>query len=372
MLMPYQLNYRFPHAYFIVASLGWLLGVAPIASAQLSAMPAAELSPYTVPNVGEPRSGAYAPGMAGDGGWALGAEQGLREPAPDMATTPLPASPLAATAETIAPFSSLRGPVALPVGGSTYWNWWLLPEEIIYKSYLAGVREPRFGAQLVYLRDYGWVWDATLGARVGLLRYGTKNQQWPEGWQIDAEGAAFPRLDAERSRDLLSSDFRFGFPLTFRRGPWEAKFGYYHLSAHLGDEYVLANWPQAQRLNYVRDTLVFGVGLRPHPDWRLYFETGYAVYVDGGAKPWELMFGAEFSPAEPTTLWGAPFAAAHGHLRQDNDFSGNVTMQLGWQWRGQHGRLMRIGAHYFNGLSEQYQFYRRFEDQIGIGIWYDF
>ena len=28
--------------------------------------------------------------------------------------------------------------------------------------------------------------------------------------------------------------------------------------------------------------------------------------------------------------------------------------------------------HYFNGMSDQYQFFSQFEDQIGVGMWYDF
>ena len=43
----------------------------------------------------------------------------------------------------------------------------------------------------------GWVWDSTLGARVGVLRDGTDNDLWPEGWQLDVEGAAFPRLSLD-------------------------------------------------------------------------------------------------------------------------------------------------------------------------------
>ena len=46
---------------------------------------------------------------------------------------------------------------------------------LMYKSYLASNKEPRLGSELVYQRDHGWLWDATVGGRVGLLRYGTEN-----------------------------------------------------------------------------------------------------------------------------------------------------------------------------------------------------
>jgi hypothetical protein len=253
------------------------------------------------------------------------------------------------------------------------WTWQLLPDGLMYKSYLAGGKEPRFGTEWVYQRGHGWVWDAALGGRVGVLRLGTQNDFWPEGWQLDFEGATFPRLDLvpEHDRDLISADFRVGVPLTSRRGPWEGKFGYYHISAHLGDEFMLTH-PGVERVKYVRDSLLLGIALRPHPDWRLYWETACAFNTDGGAKPWEFQFGAEYSETEPTGASGAPFIAANGHLRQENNFSGNFVLQTGWQWRGRGGHLVRVGAHYFNGFSDQYQFFKQREDQIGVGMWYDF
>lgn len=254
------------------------------------------------------------------------------------------------------------------------WSWQLLPPGLMYKSYLAGNKEPRMGSQWFHERTLGWRWDATLGGRVGLLRYGTENDFWPQGWQLDVEGAAFPRVDLDHQRDLDTVDFRAGAPLTTRQGPWEFKFGYYHLSSHLGDEFVLKN-PGVPRINYVRESLASGLAvyLDPcNPNMRLYAEVGWAFYTDGGAKPWEFQFGIDMSPAAPTSGWGAPFFAINGHLRQENDFGGNMTVQTGWQWRGRTGHLFRLGMQYFNGMSDQYQFFNRFEEQIGMGMWYDY
>jgi hypothetical protein len=249
------------------------------------------------------------------------------------------------------------------------WQWQILPTGLMYKSYLAGDREPRLGGQLVYERKQGWLLDATLGGRVGVLRYGTDNDLWPQGWQLDIEGAAFPRLDQDRN--LVENDYRAGVPLTTRQGPWEMKVGYYHYCSHIGDLYLLAN-PDFQRINYVRDTIIWGLAVHLNPDVRLYAEAGWAFRIDGGAEPWEFQFGAEFSPAIPTSIRGAPFFAINGHLHQEDNFSGNVTVQTGWQWRGRTGHLLRIGVQYFNGMSDQAQFFDKSEEQIGMGLWYDF
>jgi len=247
----------------------------------------------------------------------------------------------------------------------------ILPDGLMFPAYLAGQKESRMASQWVYIEHQGWMWDVALGGRAGILRWGTDDPRFPQGWQIDIEGAAFPRLNLETGREMESTDFRFGVPWTARHGRWEYKFGYYHLSSHLGDEFMVTN-NTFDRVNYVRDSLVAGVAVRPHRDVRVYGEVGWGFYIDGGAEPWEFQFGADYSPTEPTGVWGSPFAAINGHLREEVEFGGHLIVQAGWQWRGQSGHLFRVGAQYFNGESIQYQFFDRHEEQLGVGLWYDY
>lgn len=254
----------------------------------------------------------------------------------------------------------------------TPWTLQLVPDSLIYRSYLAGGRESRFASVWFYEPGFGWRWDSTLGGRVGLLRYGTDDPLKPEGWQLDIEGAAFPRLDLENNRDLVSSDFRFGIPLTYGVGPVEAKLAYYHLSSHLGDEFMLRN-PNVPRLNYTRDAIVLGLAWWLKDDTRLYGEAGYAFYNQGGSRPWEFQFGIDYSPLWATGLCGTPFFAINGHLRQEVDFGGNLIVQTGWQWRGRYnGSVVRAGFQYFNGKSLEFQFFDEHEEHFGLGLWYDY
>ena len=259
------------------------------------------------------------------------------------------------------------------LGSDEPMQWQLAPTGLMYKSYLAGDREPRMGSELTYERYHGWYWQATAGGRFGLFRYGTDNSLWPQGWQVDVEGAAFPRLDLEHEEDLNDCDYRGGLLSTTRQGPIETKFGYYHLSSHLGDEYLI-HYPSAlvTRLNYVRDSLIAGVAVYANPSLRLYGEVGWCFREDGGAEPWEFQFGADFVSPYPTGAGGTPFFAINGHLRQENNFSGNLNVEVGWAWRGRDGHLIRTGVQYFNGMSNDYEFYNTFEEEIGWGLWYDY
>ncbi|MBN2022310.1 MAG: DUF1207 domain-containing protein [Pirellulales bacterium] len=295
----------------------------------------------------------------------------MRTPgAPAAPMEPLPQAPVAQSLRQIDAAPVVLDP-APPLWYRRAWQWQVLPEGLLYKSYLAGVKESRFAAQWAHERNEGWIWDIALGGRVGVLRYGTEGPVDPEGWQIDMEGAGLPRLDLGSEMDLVACDYRFGVPITYARGQHQTKFGYYHLSSHLGDEWMIRH-PGLARINYGRDALVLGHSINVGEAVRVYAEAAWAFQTGEGTEPWEFQFGAEYSPRRPTGLRPAPFLAINGHLREEVDFGGNVTVQAGWQWRGATGHLFRMGLHYFTGMSDQFEFHNRYESKIGLGIWYDY
>ena len=146
------------------------------------------------------------------------------------------------------------------VSGEPY-EWHLLPQGLIYRSYLAGEKESRLRSFWYNERGRN-LWDLTLGGNVGLIRYGTKGNVRPEGWQLGLEGAGIVRLDVDQNRDVDSDDFRGGIPITWGDSIYQVKFAYYHLSSHLGDEYLIKH-PGYPRLNYSRDCFVWGHSLYP-------------------------------------------------------------------------------------------------------------
>jgi hypothetical protein len=332
--------------------------------------PGPEITPENRPLWVEPSSADAARnwhGEPGDNLWT-------RQPATDGRLAAEPAIAETATTDDPAlraPGVESRAPVDLIASQTGSWQWKLLPQSLLYSSYLADTKESRLGTQVVFLGDGSHALDSTLGARAGLFRYGAPDGEEPEGSQFDVEGAVFPRLLMDGQTQLESADFRFGASETCRLGPWEGRVAYYHLCSHLGDSVLLED-PSFPRVSYVRDCLTLGLQMEPWPDVRFYTEVGYAVHVTGEARQWEVQFGGEYVHAQPDDFHGGPFLATHCHLRQDNDFSGNVTLEAGWAWRSQGSRLVRLGLLYFNGLSEQYQFYTKFEEQLGTGLWYDF
>jgi len=261
------------------------------------------------------------------------------------------------------------------------WSWQILPTNVMWSSYLAGPKEPRFATvwyddtsrdPIVPTQSEGWLWDSTLGGRAAILRYGSDTSIHPQGFEVQIEGAAFVRLDPQEDRDLRSSDYRFGIPLIYAVGRWQTKIAYYHLSAHLGDEAMLRH-PTFPRVNYVRDAFVWGNSYYLYDWMRVYGEVGWSFFNSGGSEPWEFQFGTELVQARPTGIHGSPFFAVNGMSRQELDWGGNVCVQTGWAWRGDRGgKLFRLGFEYLYGADPQYEFVFNNQNRAGIGMWYDF
>jgi hypothetical protein len=218
-----------------------------------------------------------------------------------------------------------------------------------------------------------FLWDATLGGRVGFLRYGDNDPVMPSGYQLDFYGAAIARLDSDNKQDLESCDYVFGFPITWGDAQWQWKCGYAHISSHMGDEFAIRNpGALAARINYVRDSIVFGTSYYVVPGWRVYGEVDGAFHYSGGAKPIALQYGTELSEPGPTGECWTPFVAMNVRNRQEVDYSGDFTIQAGWLRRNVLDQTIRLGAQYYTGKSSQFEFFNRYEQQLGVAIWYDF
>ena len=105
--------------------------------------------------------------------------------------------------------------------------------------YLGNEKASRFRGFWNYEKDEGWIWDITLGGRVWLSTLRQLGPSRPEGFEVEIEGAGIPRIDLQEENDLVSADFRFGIPVIYGTESYQVKLAYYHLSSHLGDEFLL-------------------------------------------------------------------------------------------------------------------------------------
>lgn len=353
----------------------------PISSPS-SSSPTSPLSPQWVPEQSSPQ-----PPVTTDPVWKDGFSSSFYEGTNATLTTPIMATantydasrfdlpdPPAFSRGTVKPLEP-RYPNYDHWGNKSVqpWKWQLMPSGLIYTSYLAGAKEPRMASVWNHQEGFGWVWDCVLGGRAGLIRYGSQDKVLPEGFQLDMEGAVALRMNMEHERDMMANDFRAGFPVTFGNKCWQGKFGYYHVSSHMGDEYMITNNDMSPRINYYREALALGISRRLWQDVRIYAEADWAFDTGTETEPWIFQFGVEYAPIYPANCWwGAPFLAVNAQIFQELDYSGYVCIQAGWLWRSASNHAFRIGVQYLNGYDDQYEFHKQNVQKIGFGAWYDY
>lgn len=245
-----------------------------------------------------------------------------------------------------------------------------LPVDELFKPLIADPRQPQFSlryhryeaaesfnAASVSFGDY-------FGFASGVLKeYGIS--------QIGLQGAVFAlfNLDAP-SQDLINADYWIGVPLSFRRGPFSYLTRIYHQSSHLGDEFLLGNIGDLERINLSYEdweTLVSYDWRK----WRFYGGGGVILHSEPDIEPLHLQGGAEFR--RPHFLGKFNLVAALDmQATQEQDWHLNSSYQAGFAFGGDQGREVRLMLEHYRGFSPNGQFYTDKLHYSGVGVYFDF
>ena len=158
----------------------------------------------------------------------------------------------------------------------------LIPGDQNYPIYVADPRRPRMHVGIGYIDSdipeiSNSIVNLDAGTRFTLLKM-HKGSESANTFSLDIEGGFFAKFDLINSFDNIGWDGRFGAYISWDRyGPVVTRFGYRHLSSHVGDEYVKNTG--RQRINYDRDDLRIGLGYRFANNALLYVEPSYAFHL---------------------------------------------------------------------------------------------
>jgi hypothetical protein len=161
--------------------------------------------------------------------------------------------------------------IALPAAAQTQQGFELFPHDRVFRSPIADPAEPRvFMSRLEVEPERGANFSAAflgLGVAFGLLRRAGAAPD--HGWQLGVFGSADSLFNLDLSGDaLVNTDYRFGFPLTWRNGAWSTRARVYHQSSHLGDELILGgNAPRRIDMSFEAADLLLAW---QRAGWRLY------------------------------------------------------------------------------------------------------
>ncbi len=241
----------------------------------------------------------------------------------------------------------------------------------------------------------------TLGWRAGDHVMGTKSvnvelgddfpiYRWLDVWhgdlQIGIEGGIWSvfNMDPDFSTssweaELVNTDFYGGIPVTYAINQWSFRLRGYHISSHLGDEYMVHH-PHVKRVNPSFEAIDFYTSYQATEAVRLYVGPGVIVHSDPTFKlmPLYIQYGTEArflgSKFPSSRLFGSLFLALHIRNMQFLDWNFDGTYRIGYELSklAGIGRKFRVYAGYHHGYSLEGQFMKErthyFEFNVNYGF----
>lgn len=260
---------------------------------------------------------------------------------------------------------------------------WLPGDPQLMRPFLADPRQIFYSA--------GWRFgDQTLVPNVIPVSYGEAiplyrlYNVWP--WcgvlQIEVEGAVWAVFDPlHESSPLMNADYYIGVPITYAIDNWQFRLRGYHISSHIGDEYLL-NHPRFRRLNPSAEYLDFFISHNLTRDIRLYAGIGAIVasdesfpckvfYAEAGGEVHMYDLGFRDYCAD---LYGDPYFAIYMRYRGENKNHTDMTYVLGYEFGKIYSRakLLRVCMEYHDGYSLEGQFSRFPTNYFAFRVSYGF
>ncbi len=239
--------------------------------------------------------------------------------------------------------------------------------DMLFPHPLADPRAPFAGSRLQFHDDGSTRIENAFGVEQSIFRTGGEEH----AFEVGVEGGAFSRFNFDENLDMDGVDFRVGFPLVYRSGRLAVKLEPWHLTSHLGDEFIERTG--RERIAYARNAIALGVAVDLGEVWRVYGEAGYGVDIGSLNEPWRAMAGVEWVDDVLAARWFDLFAAVNATTFEEIDWSANFNLQTGiWiKPEGAH-TTVRVGLEYYNGHSALTQFFQEREEYLGFGFWFHF
>ena len=162
----------------------------------------------------------------------------------------------------------------------------------------------------------------------------------------------------DETSELFNTDYLVGIPISYAFDNWSFRFRGYHISSHLGDEFMKYN-PEVERVNPSYEALDFFTSYQLAKSFRIYGGVGVVVHSDNSyhMKPLYVQYGGEVRLLGRKSyyhkLYGTPFFAINLRNWQAVGWDLDGSYLLGYEWSKLQGvgRKVRIFAEYHNGYG---------------------
>ncbi|OGN62975.1 MAG: hypothetical protein A3F09_04680 [Chlamydiae bacterium RIFCSPHIGHO2_12_FULL_49_11] len=263
---------------------------------------------------------------------------------------------------------------------------WFPETTVLFPPIIASPHEP------VYSVAYRWG-DAviannqiavSLGDVFPLFRW-FEVGRWKGDLQIDiaacmwADFNMHPKIHPnDEWAELVNTDYLLSIPFSYAVDAWAFRFRIYHISSHLGDEFMVNN-PNILRLNPSFEAIEILGSYQATLAFRLYGGPGFIINSDPSypMKQFYVEYGFEWRfmvlRHHYHSLYGAPFLAIDMQQWQVAGWTPSLTIMAGYEWSKllNAGRKVRLFFEYHNGYSEG-QFFTNRTDYIAIRVSWGF
>lgn len=228
--------------------------------------------------------------------------------------------------------------------------------------------------------------DITLGDDFPVYRW--LDVMWHGDFQIGIEAAIWSVFDMDPhpnpagGTELVNTDFYVGIPLSYARDKWSFRLRGYHISSHLGDEYIMnhINTPGFKRLNPSNEAIDFFASYQATDGVRLYVGPGAIVHSDPTFrwKPAYIEYGTEVrflgTKFLKQKLYGTVFITLHWRNMQELDWNFDGTYRGGYEFSKLQGigRKFRFYVEYHHGYSYEGQFSKERTHYMQYNLSYGF
>jgi len=234
----------------------------------------------------------------------------------------------------------------------------LIPGDQNYPIYVADPRRPRTHAGIGYIDSdipeiSNSIVNLDAGTRFTLLKM-HKGSESANTFSLDIEGGLFARFDLVNSFDNIGWDGRFGAYINWERyGPVVIRFGYRHLSSHVGDEYVKKTG--RRRINYDRDDLRIGLGYRFANNALVYVEPSYAFHLGNTSRQDNPAVEGGIQYQGPYKMWKGStglYTGLHVSSYDENGWNPSISGQLGLKIKRDPEKIkLRVGFEGYVGRA---------------------
>jgi hypothetical protein len=223
--------------------------------------------------------------------------------------------------------------------------------------------------------------DSAIGQTVAAVSFADNFPiyRWCNLWmhggelQIGIEGGVFAIFNMNTdSHDLVNADYYVALPLIYAMGPWSFRLRLFHISSHLGDEFLLSH-PDVYRTNPSVESLDFFASYQLSKQIRLYAGVGDYFHTDPTFKQTPLYVAYGFELKMPVyfdfenSLKYTPLIAVYIMNREANQWIFDQTYAVGCEIGPLYGnnKNARITIEWHDGFCPDGQL-QRFRTSYGI------